>query len=168
MSLRSPYQMFHSWQEQVYLLNKLREQHRGWGVIFLPLQKEGCLHWICCGSGIPGLKGLNVSVLCDDLDGGVGMGGGVYVYTWLILTNKHCRAITLQLKKVTQCSFLFSYFSHYSCLLLNVPHPCFGSQMKGKATIVTYFEGMRLQTGYLIFVRKPLTPRILTLLIRRF
>ena len=96
------------------------------------------------------------------------MGGGVYVYTWLILTNKHCRAITLQLKKVTQCSFFFSYFSHYSCLLLNVPHPCFGSQMKGKAAIVTYFEGMRLQTGYLIFVRKPLTPRILTLLIRRF
>ena len=82
MSLRSPYQMFHSWQEQVYLLNKLHEQHRGWGVIFLPLQKEGCFHLICCWSGIPGLKGLNVSVLCDDLDGGVGWGWGeVYMYT---------------------------------------------------------------------------------------
>lgn len=80
--------MFPSWQEQVYLLNKLRERHRGWGIIPPPLQREGCVQRLCCWSGIPGLKGLAVWVPCDDLDGGVGwggMGGGVYIYTWRLL-----------------------------------------------------------------------------------
>ena len=75
--------MFPSWQEQVYLLNKLRERHRGWGVILPPLQREGCVQRLCCRSGIPGLKGLTVLVLCDDLyGGGGGVGWGeVYTYT---------------------------------------------------------------------------------------
>lgn len=56
MSLRSPYQMFHSWQEQVYLLNKLLKLQRGWCIIFPQLQRQGCFHQLCCPSGIPDLN----------------------------------------------------------------------------------------------------------------
>lgn len=44
MSLGSPYQMFHSWQEQLHLLNKLLKLRESWFIILLQLQRQGCCH----------------------------------------------------------------------------------------------------------------------------
>ena len=61
LSVRSPYQVVHSWQEQAHPLHKLLRPRGGWCVTVLTLQGEACFHRFHAPQTSPsGSRGLAV------------------------------------------------------------------------------------------------------------